>query len=135
MGYEILSDELFQEDDGGRKKRPRPVLDDGPVNRRSNKKFQESTQSNIPFAIHIILVIVFLVIVGYLLLTFFDSDKKEDRNELNILGGLSSFEYNYQGDLKIKANKFEIESSTGKFNDVNKDIDISNFNKHLIKLF
>ena len=130
MGYEILSNDLFEEEANNSKKKRPQIREDVPK-RSIPRRDEEDEQSKIPFIIHIVLVIIVLVIIGYFIITFFDNSDKAKNNELNILGGIESFEYNYSGDLVLKANKFEIDSSAGKFNDVNQEILIKDFNGFL----
>lgn len=118
MAYEILNNDLFEDSDKRDKRKDKmPKLRDEP----------DSDPSKIPIAIHIILIVVVLIVIGYFVITFFDGDNMSADKELKILGGIDSFEYNYVGNLKLKANKFEIESVSGKFSDVNKEILIANF--------
>ena len=111
MSYDILSDDLFDED-----KKVRPQ------NRRSKGPRIK------PFYIHLGIVIIVLFLLFYFLLSDVSLDfGKKDEGTLTLIGQLESFNESYSGNLELYSSKFIIETSSGDFDEIAKDINIENF--------
>ena len=129
MAYNILSGDLFDEDDKKAHRRHKKTNARG----YKSKKKDSSKPRMRAFHIHLALI---LIIIGLLL--YFFSDISEslttsgDKGEFLIIAELEDFNYTYSGDLKLESKKFTIHSKTGIFDDKSGEILIKNYSGNII---
>ncbi len=119
MGYEILSDELFDDTP----KKPK---------KSSNKKESSSSKSksiNInPLYIHIGLVVILILFLIFFFMsdiTFFDNKNEED--SVLLIGELKYFDESYIGSFDTYISNGLLKTRTGEFDIKSSDIEIENF--------
>ena len=103
MAYDILNDELFDNDDkrGAKKEN---------IKRKTKRYVYKHTDSSKPqiraFHIHLALI---LIAIGLLLYFFSDISESftnlDDEGEFLIIAKLEDFNYTYSGDLKLESKK------------------------------
>lgn len=120
MGYEILADDLF---DDNKKKKPKK-------DKTSSKSEKGSKKIDInPLYIHIGIILVILLLLFFL---FSDSInftfKTDDKKDIIVLvGDLNSFNKNYSGDLEIYVSNSELRTVNSVLELKSTDLEIKNF--------
>lgn len=122
MGYDILTDDLYEENS----EKPKPKKHRG-EKKMSGKKIELSIN---PFYIHLsIIIVVLLILFLFFMGDFsFDLGEEDKKGHVSIVGDLSSLYKNYSGNIELFASEFILETRTGKFTEGGKDFDIENFN-------
>ncbi len=129
MAYDVLSDDLFDNDDKKSHKKHR---------KRNTKEYEhKKTESSKPqiraFHIHLALI---LITIGLLLYFFSDISESftssDDEGEFLIIAKLEDFNHTYSGDLKLESKKFTIHSRNGIFDDKSGEILIKNYSGEII---
>jgi hypothetical protein len=127
MGYDILSDDLFDESDSKKatKKSKKDSKSGG-----GGKKFPPFSLS--PMVIHIALIVILLLVILFLLFSNFSFDmggeEKKEKDSLTFLGKLSGLTENYSGDLSLSSSEFVLNTPNARFKETKKEVSIESFN-------
>lgn len=123
MPYDILSNDLTSDDDTSSKRRPK-IKSNTNNSRNNNNGFKFR-----PFYIHLAIIIILLVVIFFFFMSDFSFDfSKKKEGQVTLSGDLVKFEELYNGNLELYSAKFTIETETGTFDDVSKNIEIVDFN-------
>ncbi len=119
MPYDILSDDLTSDDDSSPRKRPRV--------KANNKKSNDGITIK-PFYIHLAIIVILLIVLFFFFMSDFSFNfTDEKKGDVTLSGDLVKFDEFYTGDLLLYSAKFTIETETGTFDDVSKNIEIIGF--------
>lgn len=117
MGYEILSNDLF--DDGDNNKNTKRVRKGQPQRKRRGIS---------PLVIHFLLILIVVsMLFGLYQWIFGDKDTVEEVNIVTFVGELEDFNESYSGDLEILTANFLLKTDNGNFAELSKTILIENF--------
>jgi hypothetical protein len=111
VAYEILSDDLYDRD------RRREFV--GP--RRFRRRIPRA------FYIHLFLALLFILIIILIFTSDINFNLGGDSRNLDITGELRNFNEYIEGDVKIYSKNFMLETTSGSFDFIDKDIVIENF--------
>lgn len=121
MAYDILSNDLFDDDNGNPKARKNP---------RNNQRSKGNGRSISPILIHLLIIVVIILLISFLFLFFFSdgvrTSSKDD--QITFIGKLKTYDERYEGDLNISSSKFTIHTQNGRFDDQAKTVKIKGFN-------
>jgi hypothetical protein len=120
MPYDILSDNLMNDDTPSRGRRPK-VKSNNNKNNNDGFKFK-------PFYLHLAVIVILLGTLFFFFMSDFSFDFTDDKKgDVTISGDLIKFDQFYAGDLELYSAKFTIETETGTFDDISKNIEIQGF--------
>ncbi len=125
MGYEILTDDLYEDDGGSRKKKKHSVSS----LKEDGKKFSFSIN---PMYIHLVLILIILVGAFYLFMPKIIPEEDLNDKIISIVGELNSFNKNYSGDIELYSNEFNLRTDVGSFDEGSNDFFIKNFNGSIL---
>ena len=122
MGYEVLSDDLYEDKDFNEKPK-----------KKGHKKSKETSEKSSfqfnPMYLHItILILVLIGIIYFFTSDFSLSTKDVQDKQVTIVGDISNFEKNFSGDIELYSTEFKLETTTSNFDDAAKDFFIKGFN-------
>ncbi len=123
MGYDVLSDDLYE--DSPAKKKPRRAA--------ARSSGQEDSEGFNYKYIHIAVVVLLLLLLLFFLLKniTFSFNGEEPIEKISIIGDLNTFDKKYVGDLSLYSSEFFLKTPDGNFNSQATQIDISNFSGNI----
>jgi hypothetical protein len=117
MGYDILTDDLFKEDESSSKKE------------KPKKKLEFSN-----IYIHIIILLLILIpviIYFYSDYSFLNEEKQSNFLNLDLVGDLDEFNISYNGNLKVESKVSLLTTKFSKILQENKEFEILNFSGNI----
>lgn len=122
MGYEVVSDDLYDKGKNHDKKSP-----------KKDSKGTKKVSFN-PLYIHItILVIILIAVILYFFSNFSFNFSNNEIENINIVGDLDKFNKSYQGDIELYSKQFILETNIGKFDEGSKYFKILGFSGIITK--